>query len=276
MRALIGAYAFFMHVNRFSLFTFLICFSCQVWAQGTLSLSLGAMDFDYREFESTGHTLDSEQGVLPGVDAVYTFPLQDLQLTFGGAYYGGEVDYDGQLQNGMPHQAQTKQALSKVFAELSLPVKETGHTLFATIAYRQWDRDIQPTASASGLFERYRWLHYKLGGRFKLFDFAGYHAQLKLAYMHTFDAQVRVDLEHVGLGRPELHLGSKPGGVFGVKLSRKLTERSDLGIDLGIERFEFGKSDSQRLIGGASVYSIEEPASQSTYTYLRFSYNQKF
>ena len=72
-----------------------------------MGVSADLMYFNYAEFDTSGETLNTEIGFLPGITVSAVHPFRAINNTFEFSLYDGRVDYDGQTQSGQPHQTET-------------------------------------------------------------------------------------------------------------------------------------------------------------------------
>ncbi|MGW8272984.1 MAG: autotransporter outer membrane beta-barrel domain-containing protein [Thermodesulfovibrionales bacterium] len=133
--------------------------------------------FTWNEYEG-GRELLEEDGTLFGLGYAgrYTF-MGFLTVRPRGEIFGGEIDYDGQTQDGTPASTDTEYAGIKTEGDVGFrwgdPRKATVEP-FVGLGWRYWQRDIQDTVIdggngipifVSGVTENWSTLYGRLGVR---------------------------------------------------------------------------------------------------------------
>src|SRR5690606_15489074 len=77
-----------------------------------------AQYFYYEEFSSSSESVNQEEGVLPGLILFGRYSNKHLLHQLSVKILGGDVDYDGQTQIGMPYQTTTRTHLYSLSYQL--------------------------------------------------------------------------------------------------------------------------------------------------------------
>lgn len=227
--------------------------------------------FDYREFDNHERELNHEFGTLPGVRATVEARRQRWFTRLDAAFQYGRVTYDGETQSGRPVVSTTRTRLFSLSAQPGYwldPARQWG--LFLHLARRQWDRDIQPTGSVQGLYERYRWSEAGAGIRhvFNRAQGSGWGHEVRLTGFATLDGTVFVDLSSLGgsnLDDITLGLGESLGGRIRYTASHLLETGHRLRISPWFAAWRFGRSGTRQATrdGSPAGLSVFEPRSES-------------
>lgn len=228
---------------------------------GVLAIRTGLLNFDMREFDEQGERLVRESGLLYGINADFGLRGKQIEIRLGAAYYGGEVDYDGQTQANVPINSSTRERIVDVSLMLvyHLPsVAVPALSLYGGPGYRSWRREIQPVGTVSGLDESYRWWKFQAG-----MDMSWARGKnrwvLDGRVIRSLNPGVDVDLG-AGFETTELNLGDSWGWRVGGRWARMLSPRLEAVFDLFYERQSLGRSDSETLRrNGLPVGSIFQP-----------------
>lgn len=124
-----------------------------------------ALWFDWREYRA-GEELLAESGPLALGRADVRMQAADFYTSLGLAVGGGAAQYDGQLQDGTPYQSDAWEKV--VETELQLGVQQHWGNVHVALLQRDWDRQIDGSATVSSVHEVYRWRLLILGGELQL------------------------------------------------------------------------------------------------------------
>lgn len=129
--------------------------------------------FTWKEY-SGGRELLKEDGALYGVGYAgrYTF-MGFLTVRPRGELFGGEIDYDGQTQDGIPASTDTEYAGIKTEGDIGYLWGDPGKATvepFVGLGWRYWERDIQSGVDQTGRYisgatEYYSIFYGRLGVR---------------------------------------------------------------------------------------------------------------
>lgn len=240
-----------------------------------LGLTAGLMHFDYEETGIAGETLNQETGFLPGFGLALSQPHGNFDHHFELAIYGGAVDYDGQTQGGQPHQTTTNQGIYRLQYRLDWSPETIDGGFYGTVYWQNWDRDIQPNAGVSGLFERYQWWSIEAGAVMPLMRRDTQSLVLELGVLATFNGTILVDLSSAGYGEPVLDLGNSLG--FSSELRYEIDlDNNSLHLGIAYRAWEFGRSNTATVSNGVDVITVTEPDSTTAQTTLFASYIHRF
>ena len=234
------------------------------------------MYFNYEETDVDGNRLNKETGYLPGISIAASQRFRTARHSFEFSAYGGEVDYDGQTQSGVPHETRTKQTIYRLLYRLSAPLETTDAELYGTVYWQQWDRDIQPNNNVLGLFERYEWWSIEGGVEVPLMRKDRQDLLLGLGVLTTLYGTISIDLRDLGFGEPELDLGDGIGFFGELKYDIRRWENSSLQFGVTFRTWEFSRSNSKTISNGSEFITITEPDSTTAQTTLSASYIHRF
>jgi hypothetical protein len=237
-------------------------------------LSLDLLYFDYEEFDPTGFSLNHETGFIPGLCAALVRNQHELKMSL----YNGRVNYDGYTQALTPHQTETSETLFKVLYRYNIQFNPgiESPRYFLGIGHQYWMRSIQPNNGVYGLDETYTWLQAEAGTQLTLLSEPKKSILLELALLRTLNGNIRINLNELGYGTPNLDLGSTFG--FQGKIFWRLATGQNQELETGVNyaRWGFGRSNSKTLSNGFQTITIEEPRSESSQTIFYVGLNQYF
>ncbi len=130
--------------------------------------------FVWKEFGDDGSRLLKESGTLTGVGFAYREEFSNhVTLNPGIEFFGGNVDYNGSTQSGVPVATTVNYFGAKLEGELGRKFRMTEPFFlepFGGLGFRAWLRDIhnataQNGSTASGYTEQWITLHVRLGLR---------------------------------------------------------------------------------------------------------------
>ncbi len=241
-----------------------------------LSIAGELMYFDYEETDIDGSRLNTETGFIPGFSIAASRPSRSARHSLEFSLYGGDVNYDGQTQAGVPHQTTTEQTIYRLQYRVSSSLETTDADLYGKIYWQQWDRDIQPNAGVSGLFERYQWWSIEAGVEVPLMRKERQDLLLELGVLTTLNGTILVDLSDAGFGEPELDLGSGIGFSGEIRYEVVQSNNSSLHFGVSYRTWEFGRSNSAIITNGIDTFIITEPDSQTAQTRIFARYAHRF
>lgn len=239
------------------------------------------MYFEYEETGDDGSRLNKETGYIPGVSVAASQLYRGITHNIEYSFYGGDVDYDGQTQTGIPHQTRTDQRIYRLQYRFSGSLESTDADLYGKVYWQQWDRDIQPRNNVGGLFERYEWWSLEAGIEVPLMRRDRQDLLLELGILTTLNGTMTVDLSALGYGEPVLDLGNETGFSGELKYEIRPQQNTSLRFGLQFRTWEFGRSNTLVIIDGTalcgrSLCPIYEPASKTIQTVLSASYIHHF
>jgi hypothetical protein len=117
--------------------------------------------FDWREYRD-GEQLLVESGPLLLGRVDMRVEAADFYTSLALSWGGGQVEYDGQLQNGTPYKSDAWEEV--VETELRVGVQRSWGSLHLGWMQRYWDRQIEGSATVSSVREEYRWRLLLVGG----------------------------------------------------------------------------------------------------------------
>ncbi len=141
-----------------------------------IEVAAGIEYFQWEEFEDSGRKMLDETGPryfvgVTGIDRL----ANDWTIDFGGRFYSGTVDYDGETLSGIPIATDTdyngfrvELGFAHVFGAGDDSVASSAWLLRFALGLDQWRRSLQDTAlsngvTVSGYVERYATTYGKVG-----------------------------------------------------------------------------------------------------------------
>jgi hypothetical protein len=243
-----------------------------------LDLRLGGelMYFDYEETDLSGNSLNQETGFIPGLSIAAAHAYRNLNNAIEFSLYGGDVDYDGQTQAGVPHQTTTTETIYRLLYKLSWSPLDTDNAFYGKAYWQQWDRDIQPANNVQGLFERYQWWTLEGGVQIPFIKQEDSSLLLELGLLTTFNGTMSINLTSAGYGEHTLDLGNGVGYAAALKYEITMAGNNRLQFGARINGWEFGRSNSKTISNGINTITITEPDSTTMQTILSASYIHRF
>ena len=239
-----------------------------------LTLTLGAdlRYFDYEEFGASDQSLNHETGLIPGLRIAAGVPSFGIDHTLEFGVWGGEVEYDGRTQSGQPHHTVTDDVIYRLLYRFDWRPRDPKGSLYAKIYWQNWDRDIQPANSVSGLFERYQWWTFEAGLRAVPWQQQNRSLAFELGVLQTNHGVIMIDLSDQGFGTPTLNLADGLGATAAVEYAIELASHNQLHFYLSCTTWKFGRSNSKAVTNGTSTIIITEPDSVSNQITLSIGY----
>jgi hypothetical protein len=226
-----------------------------------LTIAASVLHFGYQEFDDAGKLLDREDGFVPGVVLGLSHTVNRWQFAGDFAYHGGDVVYTGQTNTGIPINTHTRQNIADIAVRAEYWLQSSRGSNFALYlgaGYHHWDRNIQPTTTASGipvsgLFETYTWWTGFVGAKTEIYESASSRLLLDARLLQTINPTMSVTY---GQGdKVTLALGERLGFRLSLPWRHTLAHSSNLIVESYAESYELGRS---AIVGG-----IYEPVSQT-------------
>lgn len=234
-------------------------------------VAAGAEHFRWEEFDDSGRKMLSETGPryfvgLKGINDLN----QDWEVDFGGRFYSGSVDYDGETQSGIP--VTTITDYNGVSFELGFTHTAAARTLSAGDAWLLrmamgqdiWRRALRDTALAdgtpvAGYVERYVSSYLKFGGAFQRPGVLMFGVGAKVPFYTR---------EEIDLGYSTLVLN--PEGRLSLFADMDIVLGPYWSIAIGYDSYRFAKSDPVRL--GSYLYWQPESTQDTLSLALRYRF----
>lgn len=224
--------------------------------------------FTWEEFEhGTGTKLLKESGMQYGAGGNLKLGLLQgdagtMTLNMRAELFGGEVDYDGHLQNGTPHKTDVDYFGMRNEMELgwAIPLANVTVEPFGGLGYRWWNRELK---GDGGYTESWSTLYTMLGAecRYKLASDSVF--TVRGGGVYRFDNHNRVD--YPGSGTVDI----EPGNDWSVKAEATFRYKSVFAT-LYYENFIFSES---AMVPVYNTYHgsilLYQPRSESEITGLR-------
>jgi hypothetical protein len=240
------------------------CLAMAAETSGTLQptawLGFSLLDFDYEEFFDNGISANREEGLIPGLTGGLSVKQGQWFAETGLRASIGTVDYHG------PVESDTDEEIIdwNLLAGRELFRKDRASIgLFAGVGYHRWNRDIQSTATASGLFETYDWWYGMLGVRGEYRFSSAIQFRVDAYLTRTVNPEVEVEFE-ANFDDVTLPLGEKTGRRIILTLDRRLNNRMRVWVSPWYEFQELGRSPTRNLTSnGIITGTVFEPRSET-------------
>lgn len=217
---------------------------CSAGAHAGLSVGAGTEYMEWREYDAFNEKLLTESGVRVFATAEFSHAVEkNIGLVYSAKLYTGDVDYDGQYQDGTPVTSETGYAGVNVEVRglFSSPPRSPGFPRRAArsaplavaigLGVDSWTRDIK---GAGGYEEEYLLPYLRLGLEQTLDERAGAWSS-RGGVLFPFNVQEKVNL----LDGIDLEPEGKPSLYFDV--GYRLTPEWEL--EFGYQGYRLGESD---------------------------------
>ncbi|MDM8555229.1 autotransporter domain-containing protein [Desulfococcaceae bacterium HSG7] len=236
----------------------------------TLKAGIESLYFKYEEPDYM-----QEDGALFGFVGNYTYHgTNHLMLDANIRLVFGELDYDGQTQDGTPATADTEDSIFETRGLIGFDFYLSNNfvfTPFAGIGYRYWNDDI----GGSGGYEReIRYIYAPVGVRFAQIIDDNWSYGLNLEYDLFLNGEVKSHLSDVHPAFDDVEndqdFGDGYGIGFAIMINRKISDRFGLSFEPYIKYWDIDKSN----VSYWTIYDIPfasgiEPANETTEVGLR-------
>jgi len=252
-------FSFYINVLLF----LMLIFPHQTIASAYFGFSI--MDLAYKEFREDGGLFNREDGILPGIVAGVTKPVgQWWDLAGEFSYYSNDVNYNGQTQSGFPFETRTDEKLFDLALQLKRQIKTSGHLnykLYAGLGYHLWKRDIQSTATVSGLFGTYEWWYGQLGAKVAPSEKSNWVVDFRLT--HPINANIKINFNGL-FDDKKLNLNGQLSGRLSFAWQPQLSHSLKFIAEPYLEYWHLGRSTTETLTrNGQTVGHIFEPQSKT-------------
>ena len=231
------------------------------------------VDSLYFKYEEPGCM--QEDGTLFGFFGNYIYHgTSHLMLDVNVRLLFGELDYDGQTQEGTPTTADTDDSIFESRGLIGIDFYFSNNfvfTPFAGIGYRHWNDDI----GGSGGYEReIRYLYSPLGARFHQEIDMNWSWSLNAEYDLFLGGNVKSHLSDVHPAFDDVEndqdFGDGYGVGFSIMINRKISERFGLSFEPYIKYWDIDQSNvSFWTVQDIPIASGIEPANETTAIGLR-------
>jgi hypothetical protein len=246
-------------------------------AQFNAEVGVSALNFRYKEFGDTGGLLDREEGYLPGAAFAIGARKGAWEVSAGGKWFRGRVDYDGQTNAGAPLKTKTDQAIIDVSASVGRWFAAPLQVMpYLGVGYWRWQRDILATAISSALSETYSWGYAFAGVRLTAVHRDRFDIDFDVRAIRPIQPKIEVDFGG-SFDRASLDLHSRTGWRVATPVAWRFGSTKSLSVEPFWERQELGRSANGLLKrGGAPVGTLFEPSSKSNNFGLTVSFGLRF
>jgi hypothetical protein len=245
---------------------------------GDLGVSL--INFEYEEVDDSGRVLDKESGTFPELNLSLKLESEQWFISAELRYLEGTADYTAYPVSKPPLESTTEEEIAD-FSLLFGVKKEFSNAatlaVYGGLGFRNWARDIQSTASASGLYEVYEWGYMLIGispaMRIGPSDRLGADLQLRKA----FNANLDVRFKNVNYDPVSLPLDDGVGLRLALNWNHEINEGFEFTLGPYLDLWEFERSaDVDLRQGNMIVGSVHEPASLTKVVGIRFLLTKGF
>lgn len=211
-----------------------------------IDIAGGIEYFQWEEYSDSGNKYLDETGPRYFVEVVGTNRLEsDWDIDFGGRFYSGTVDYDGQTQSGRPVTTDTD--YNGVRTELgftrSIPVRGNavgeGWSIRFALGLDQWRRALRDTTLSdgtpvSGYVERYASTYAKVGATYRLEGAWALGIGAKAPFHTREEADINGDT-----------ITLTPEGQLSLFAQLDIPVNADWRIAIDFDSYRFAKSDPE-------------------------------
>jgi hypothetical protein len=250
------------------LFFILFCqlYGSKTFSSAFLDVGFSLVDFDYQEFADNGRLLNHETGKLSGAVIYFaqTSPIGNLVAALSS--YSNEVDYQGRTQSGFPVRTRTKENNLDFSLQVERPFQvanQGGYYLYGGLGYHRWDRAIQSTATAYGLFETYQWMYGSMGVRkaFALTQRSTGSVDYRLTY--PIHPEVEIDAHRL-FDEKVLYPVGQVGDRVSMAWQYQFRRAMSIRIQPYMERWRFSRSQTEIMTRqGVKTGYLFEPQSET-------------
>lgn len=230
-----------------------------------LQITSAYQHFFYREYASDSEKLNEERGWMPSVALKASYQWHENILIGATAEWAGDsVDYRGQTNLGSVFNTQTEERFHQYALFLSKIFFYDRPLIWkSSLAWREWERDIQSRGIVKGLYEVYRWGEVRTGLLWQYGNYGAWTHDAGLNLSYTLDPEIKVDLRPNGFNKVTMGLRDKLGWGAGFTSSYRFSERYALLAAVSYEYWRFGASDTAIVSGSFSNARVREPESES-------------
>ncbi len=225
------------------------------------SIGVGVTNFELQEFNRQDDKLVRESGWLKAIDAAISVVEKRLRASLRVAHYAGDVDYDGQTQNGAAVGSSSEQTIwdTAALAAYRLPCwSEPRTSVYVGGSYRHWQRDIRAVGAIAGLEETYRWWSAQTGLNLE-WQRSAHLYWLDGRLTRTLKPKVDIDFDH-SYDSTELELGERWGWIAEAAWRYRLSPRLSGGFKAFYESWDLGRSGVETLAAnGAATGTVFQP-----------------
>lgn len=212
-----------------------------LWADGPAPLGVdisSALQYTNMREVDSANTLVHETGWLPGLAGGIYRDQGDWRLE--GSLYGftGDLNYNGELQDGQPHQTTTDTDYAG--GQLSATWHQDGWATTISGGYHYWHRYLLADSTAGASVENYSWYQLGLGisHRFTLASAVFLQPQVDLFYNLHINQTAAVP----GYDTATLHPGGNQGSRLSLLLGRQVDARTSIGVRPYWQMYQFERS----------------------------------
>jgi hypothetical protein len=222
------------------------------------------------ETGANGRQLTKEHGWMPGLELKANYQLRDWQFGVAGEAYGGDIRYDGRLQNGVPFSSDTATRQSRVGVEIGHRITEAAR-LIGVIEYDFWRRNIHGRGSVLGMNERYTSWRLLTGAETRFGQWSAASVSFKSLLVLARPERLRVRFDRQLFD--DADFSTKP--AIGARLEWGLQPAAfpNLSFEADFDWLRIRRSDNAVLRrNGAAVGTVAQPEHQRTALGIRANY----
>lgn len=264
-----------LRFNKTSFSIALLTLSSASYAEIGVSIASGLKTVNVEEISVYGKRLNQETGNLPYLSLGFDFPFESgFTLFTKHDIASGDLNYDGQLQNGNPYQTHTETRLWQNSLGLTSPpifhLLNGKQLLVGLFSIHNWDRNISGRQQVNSLQEQYDWKSLGLG-----FKHVNDNETLKLGvtFQKNFDSHMSINIPNVAKGN--LNLPQGDGLIVTAEYQLMKLEKTMLNIGLNYSYQQTNRSETgnlynlEKLVGTATM---PKHSLQQTTLYLMLSF----
>ena len=239
-------------------------------AQWQVSADAGMRYFRMTERGGDGRTLVTEQGWLPGARLAAERDFGVWRAVVRGEHFQGGLDYDGQLQSGIPFTSTADAQQSRIGVEFARAVSERIE-LIGGAEYDLWRRRVHGQGTIAGVTERYSSWRLLAGFSARLSLLADAASQLK--FMLVAAQPERLEVQFDNRLFDDASFSTKPAYGSRISLSTLCGRDSRWMLTADLDWMKVRRSDDAPLLrNGFSAGTVTQPEHARTALTLALSY----
>jgi hypothetical protein len=209
------------------------------------------------ESDNNGRRLVREQGLLPGVGLSARYVMGGRRIELAGEAYGGNIEYNGQLQSGGRFVTDTKTLHARIRAEAAQNISGAGDLILG-MEKDFWNRHILGRGATLGMKEQYSSWRLLAGARTRMLDTDWGSIGLKGLLVFSSPEKLIVKFDNQVFDRTEFDTKS----AIGTRLSIGLRPpgNSNFHVQTDFEWMRIARSDDAVLRrGGFAAGLVAQP-----------------
>ncbi|MCC8401478.1 hypothetical protein LJ655_06145 [Paraburkholderia sp. MMS20-SJTN17] len=227
------------------------------YAQWQFSGAGGVRYATTEEVDTNGNPLVKEHGFLPGLEFKANYRKGDWLVTLGGEFYGGNLSYDGQMQNGTSFSTDTRTRQFRVTTEAGRYISDAVLLLVGT-EWDYWKRDILGRGATLGMQEEYNSWRFLAGAQTRLLQASWSDIYLTGLLVVSSPEHLEVNFDNQLFDQANLTTKAAIGARFALEVRPKAY--SNVSVESDFEWMRVGRSGDAILTkNGSPVGTVAQP-----------------